>query len=623
MFNELIITIDRVYDNYTIVLNNAENNTYEIMTEIRELTKIEYINYINEMFNIIISFKNYSLLFLTNLKKEVETIQTFQIDILYDLMDLLYETKLVLKDFIAKLFQAVDTGVTTFKYKLRDYMEEIIGQLLYLTDFLSVNLNKNEILKNAINLEERQIVTIKLKNFRNIVLRIIEILDNQIIDDYEREMSTNNENSIKYSKVDIIQSCIEDMDNKSTTITEEIKAKIHSMNYYESYAENIQIINEITNKTFIEFNNDIYNQVLRNIQKIKPEFLDKNSDLIISKNNLLNISDEVINYINKEINQINNYINTYSSNFIDDNNYNLDYNIYNFRQYFTDAFLLTKLDEFIKIIKEEFLFQYTQMINNHYDLAYKYMKDVYKYLNEEKYYRILGNIFKLSYINYQTKLGVMGYSFLVNEFQSFISDNFYNVSNYVINYINKNLQSINKRYFNGKETYKNNWFKLDLIKKEIERIINNINNHFNENTWNMKISQTIINISTTEIPALMKEKNEKLSLLFDETYKLAQDYDFNINDCEIIGIKEKSERLWYTLWILEKKDYEKYCKFDVTSRGNIDKIVKNLSPTKDYLSARFNSLINSYINAFDYYLNNYFISKNFSVILISLKVFEN
>ena len=29
------------------------------------------------------------------------------------------------------------------------------------------------------------------------------------------------------------------------------------MNYYESYAENIQIINEIMNKSLIEFNNDI------------------------------------------------------------------------------------------------------------------------------------------------------------------------------------------------------------------------------------------------------------------------------------------------------------------------------------------------------------------------------
>ena len=40
-------------------------------------------------------------------------------------------------------------GVTIFKYDLRYYFEEIIGDLLYLTDFLSVNINKNEILKNS------------------------------------------------------------------------------------------------------------------------------------------------------------------------------------------------------------------------------------------------------------------------------------------------------------------------------------------------------------------------------------------------------------------------------------------------------------------------------------------
>ena len=50
-------------------------------------------------------------------------------------------------------------------------------------------MNKNEILINAIDFEKRETVTIKLKNFRDIVLRILEILNDNIINDYEEEMS--------------------------------------------------------------------------------------------------------------------------------------------------------------------------------------------------------------------------------------------------------------------------------------------------------------------------------------------------------------------------------------------------------------------------------------------------
>ena len=82
---------------------------------------------------------------------EVDIIQTFQLDVLYDIIDAIDDGKKVFTEFFKKLFKAVDRGITTFKYDLRDFIEEIIGDLLYLTDFLSININKNEILKNAID----------------------------------------------------------------------------------------------------------------------------------------------------------------------------------------------------------------------------------------------------------------------------------------------------------------------------------------------------------------------------------------------------------------------------------------------------------------------------------------
>ena len=96
------------------------------------------------------------------------------------------------------------------------------------------------------------------------------------------------------------------------------------MNYYETYASNIQVINEIINKTFIEFNFDIYNQVLRKINKISPEYLDENSDLISNTDYLFSLSNNLINTMNQEIIEINNYIASYTKEYINKNKYYLD-----------------------------------------------------------------------------------------------------------------------------------------------------------------------------------------------------------------------------------------------------------------------------------------------------------
>ena len=102
-FNELIILIENVYDNYTIILNKTENEEFEIMNEIRNVTKKEYMDYINKMFEIILSFKDNTLQLLIDIKKEVDKIKTFQIDILYDIVDIISDSLLLFKEFQEKL----------------------------------------------------------------------------------------------------------------------------------------------------------------------------------------------------------------------------------------------------------------------------------------------------------------------------------------------------------------------------------------------------------------------------------------------------------------------------------------------------------------------------------------
>ena len=470
IFNELIELIENIYDNYTIILNQVENDEFEILNNITLVTKNEYINYINAMFETIIVFKNDTLIFLNYVNHEVDIIQTFQLDVLYDIIDAIDDGKKVFTEFFKKLFKAVDRGITTFKYDLRDFIEEIIGDLLYLTDFLSININKNEILKNAIDSETRQRVTIKLKNFRNIILRIMEILNSNIIKDYEEEMSIDNKNSIKYNKEYIIQNCIIEINNKSDEVINYIKSKINYINLYENYANNIGIINEINNKTYIEFNNDIYYNILRDITKIKPEYLDKNSDLIKNKNYLFSLSNNITDIVNSEIIEINKYIDLYSENYINNHNNFLDYNLYYFRNYFSNKFLNSLYNEYKKIIKDALEIHFIDLIKKNYELAFEYMQEVKSIISKSPSYRILGTVFINSYTKYKTTFQEMAYTCSKEEFLSYIENNFNNVTIYILNYINKKIKSINKYYFN--EIKRDIFYKLDLIEQEyIEYLI--------------------------------------------------------------------------------------------------------------------------------------------------------
>ena len=600
-FNELIDLIENVYDDYIAILNKSDNNYYENLNEIRNVIKNEYLNYIDDMFNIIISFKNDTSIFLYNIKQEVEAVNSFQLDILYDIIDIIDDGKLVFKEFIKKLFKAVEKGVNIFKYDLRDYMEEIIGDLLYLTDFLSVNINKNEILKNAIALEKRQNITVKLKNFRNIIFRIEEILNNNIINDYEEEMSNENENSIRYTKNYLIQNAIEEIDNKSCQIIEEIKTKILYMNYYEAYANEIQIINDITNKSFIELKDDLYNFAINDIRNISPEYLDYNSDLILNKNNLFSLSVNVINQINQQINEINNYIEIYSRDYINKNKYNLDFNLYNFRTCFSKIALSSLIDKFLSIIKEELQVHFIKMIDENYALANQYMEEVLKYFKTASSYKLLGTYFINTYTKYKTTFTEISYLTSSDEFLDFIQDNFYNVSKYIINYVEEKINSINKYYFH--ENNGENFKKLELIQDEILSISKNIENYFNEMTLESGIKMTILNISLNEIQVFNKEKEKIFDELYNSIYGQAQQEKINNMDCDIIQLIITKKKKWYRR--KKKISYDYYCRVKVQSRNNYNKIKKDLSETKKHLSDKFNNLIMAFINKFNIYLNNY------------------
>ena len=315
-FGELISLIYRVYENYTTILSNAQNKKYDVINKIRKITKEEYIHYIYNMLNILELFQNNTLKFLDNIEEELENINTFHIDLLYDIKDEIYESRLIFKQFNRNLFKSIEKGIITFKYNIAEYIDETIGDLLYITDFLSVNIDKNEILKNAIDVNSKKEVKFKLKNFRKIILTIIDLLISDINNDFQKEMDLENKNSIKFISNQKAESFLYKTEYKSNKVIDDIKKRINSIELFELYSNNIDIINNINNKTIIENINEIYNSIIYNFIELQPEYFNNKSDINNKKDKLFDIVKYIVNKTNNDINEINNYIFNYTQNLV-------------------------------------------------------------------------------------------------------------------------------------------------------------------------------------------------------------------------------------------------------------------------------------------------------------------
>ena len=288
-FYELIRLINEVYDNYTQILNNAELGKYEAINQIRKVTKDEYINYIYNMLEILENFENKTLIFLDEIKNEINNINNFLVDILYDIVDQIKLSKIIFKQFNKNLFKSIEKGILTFKYDVLDYIDLIIGDLLYITDFLSININKNEIIIKAIDLNTRNEVTPKLKNFRNMIIYLMDSIIININNDYEQNMDLNNINSIKYYSYQKAQFFMNDTEQNSDKVINDIKKLINNFEKYELYSKNLDIINSINNITIVEWINYISNNVINKARNLKPEFINETNNIIKNENTVIGL----------------------------------------------------------------------------------------------------------------------------------------------------------------------------------------------------------------------------------------------------------------------------------------------------------------------------------------------
>jgi hypothetical protein len=218
------------------ILKEVKEDKYDVFNIIRESIKNDYMDYIKYMNNLLINFCNNTLLFLDNIQEEMKKIDDFSIDFFYDIIDVLNDGKMILKEFVLKLFSSVEKGIIILKKNINNNAEKNIGDFLYITDFLSINLNKNELLLKAFEEDVRKELSFKLDEFRNIVNYIINLLIYNINNDYLGEITNNN--GIKFFTNELVYKKSEIMQNEENKFIAISKEKIQYLDLYELYNSN-------------------------------------------------------------------------------------------------------------------------------------------------------------------------------------------------------------------------------------------------------------------------------------------------------------------------------------------------------------------------------------------------
>ena len=594
-FEELIRLINRIYDNYTIILNNAQNKKYDVINKIRKITKEEYIHYIYNMLNILELFQNNTLKFLDNIEEELENINTFHIDLLYDIKDEIYESRLIFKQFNRNLFKSIEKGIITFKYNLTEYIDETIGDLLYITDFLSVNIDKNEILKNAIDDTSKKDVKLKLKNFRNIILTIIDLLISDINNDFQNEMNLGSNNSIKFISNQKAESFLYNTEDKSNKVIDDIKKRINNIELFELYSNNIDIINNINNKTIIENINEIYNNIIYNFIQLQPEYYNKKNDIFIKKDKLFEITKRIVNKINNDIDEINNFIINYTQNYMEAYLYDMHYNLYNFRNYLIKNGFEHLSNEINNLLNNTFNIYLKYYIDYNLDISISDFKDAIEFFEECNYKKkLIGRDVTEAY-----KRGVDNFKKFTElisseEISNIIEKYTKTMKNNIINNVSKKILTINKYYFNN-ELYKDIFYQNEQIYNEIIKLIEEFDSYFNEIYFaNIKIKtsdliSSILSYQNSKTQEFINIYNILLGKLTKNKFKNSNKYDFYCSG-GFLGL-ESSKVKFYSWGV----DYMK------TNLKNIE--------VENYIKTNYEKIILNFEYNYEKYLN-YYISKS-------------
>jgi len=617
LFEDLILLIEQSHKNYTLLQIKIINNNLNSFKQIKEITKNEYIEYINSSINNLEIFSNKTLEYIRILENITKNINSFTIDILYDIIDNIEEAEIIFKNFCYFLFNSISKGIKFFKNKLNYHIEETIGELLYIVDFISNGLKNDNILMNAIDEKRRNNLIIKLKDFRKIINIIINSIIEDISNDYFYEMLYSNPKSAKSLTESKSLQLLTNIQNNSYQLISSIKLKILFIEKYELYSFNIDQINNINYNIQNNFYKNTYEKIIKEFIYIKPQFLDESSKIIENKNKLFNLSAKIKNVINNEINEINNYIDIYSNKYKDENIYNLSINLYYFSKSFLEKSMKELLNDFVCLINDTISINLKSIIKYNYDLGFQYLneeKGLFEtYKNELNLWdkamnSILSGKLKLAitnkFISKSTKyleytknfISLVQSEELLNIFEKY----FYYLKDEILNYVKNKLLLINKYYFES-EQYSNNFHFISQVLNEILRQIDNINKYYNDETFDGKLKFLII----TLIQNILIDYDAKLQESFDTSFQSLIDRTDSIKDKDFDFCKIKRRFIFF------KKTRCYYTEHT----NNLNLLVNNLIHTEIYIKDYKNKIFAQFTNKFEKYLDN--------IINISNRLYNN
>jgi len=591
IFDDLIKLIEVVYQNYTNILSNVQNRTYDIFDKIREVTQNEYINYINNMVENLELFTNETLFFLDKIEDEVNSITKFEkIDFLYDILDNIYECQLILLQFNRNLYRAIEKGILSFKTDIEEFKEFIIGDILYITDYLSININKNPLIIRAYDDKTRNELTIKLRAFRDIIQIILDFLISDINNDYMKEMSINNRESIKLDSEKKSKLFLEKINKRADEVTSKIKEKIDYIKLYENYAANLDFINYVNNKTLIEFISNINNNFLKKAVNIQPEYLNNESEIYKKKDELLNISKLIIEQINEESNDINKYINDYINKYKEENIYNMQYNLFKIH----NLFLENETESLLNQLKKVFISSlelHKRNIDYNYNLGMAYVNELHKEIIG--YHDGDANIGKgflkkyQKFLNYYTQ-----YIYDANseEVYNNLELSFNEIKVEIFNFIKNKILSINEYYF-AKDIYKDNFSFINRMNSELFSIIEKINQYFSEDRFNL-FKTELMTFSLNELQNYNKPKNKSFVNAYEYIRKHCNGIHWTPSDWEYH---------FYVLCCIRRSRNYNWLK----TTNNIEKVNMDISPSINYVKKNSKPIFENFKKRVDKYLSKY------------------
>ena len=601
IFLEFFTLIDSVYNNYTYILNNIINDDYDFINQIIIITREEYIKYIYNMIFIIERFENSTMNFFKELEQETKLLEYFQIDLLYDIIDIIYDANLIFKKFNKILFKSIEKGILTFKYDIKDFVEEIMGDILYIVDFLSININKNELIKKVFDYETRRIASKNLQKIKDVIMIVLERIINNINKDYEFQMRLDNKNGIKNYSLLKEKKIIINTEEKSNKTNKDIKSKINNIELYELYSENLDEINNIINKTITDYIHHIHNSILLELINLKPQYFDEESNLMKNRQILFILSKNITKQANLEINEIYQFIYNSTKKFKDENIYNIYYNLYNLKKIFSNEQMDILLNEFILLfnnIANKKMKEIIKIIDNNFNLINEVLEE------QNKFFEFLGppKSFCTGFINryniYKQKFNELLGEVYKDDFANLFEKYFFKLKNDIIKFVENKINSINKYYFNI-DLLKNNFKFIEDIKNENLKIIENIENYFNEINFMNKIKIELYNLYNKIITPYHNTKIKQL----DKFYKVLEKKTTSpgIMKCnEDVAVSYKVCKLWiFICWKYKyKTDYYK-----VNYQKNINLVDTKIKYSETDLNKETDIILNNFIKKFEKYLS--------------------